>query len=452
MKALSPLDQAFLVTERRNQPMHVGSLLLFQPPPGASPEDIREMVDAMRQQEEAQSPFDQVLTRKLGLPFWTRDKEFDLAHHFRHVSLPTPGRIRELLSMVSTFHSSLLDREFPLWETTFIEGVADGRFAMYNKMHHALVDGIASMRLMEALLSTKADARGMAPHWAAKRPTRGKKAPENMGPTAALSALMGGIGSQAKSIPAVTRALVSTYRQARKEPEFKALFQAPKSILNRKIGNARRFAAQSWPLPRVRAVGKKLGGTINDVVLAMCSSALREYLLEMDALPSKPLITMMPMSLRRDDSDSGNQVGMVLANLGTHLSDPAERLGVIRRSVKASKDRLSQMSPTDILNYTALLAGPSGLNMVTGLAPERQLFNVVISNVPGPKKTLYWNGARLEGMYPVSIPFNGMALNITLASYDDQLNFGLTACRRSVPHVQRMLEYLENGLAELETL
>lgn len=452
MKALSPLDQAFLLLERRNQPMHVGSLLLFQPPPGASPEDIREMVEAMRQIDESHPPFDQVLTRKLGLPFWTRDKEFDLAHHFRHVALPNPGRIRELLAMVSNFHSSLLDREFPLWETTFIEGVADGRFAMYNKMHHSLVDGIAAMRLTEALLSTDPDARNMAPHWAARRTAKARKGNVVTGPTAALAALMGNMGLQAKSVPAVTKALIGTYKQARKEPEFKALFDAPRSLLNRKIGNARRFAAQSWPLPRIRAAGKKLGGTINDIVLAMCASALRAYLLEQDALPAKPLITMMPMSLRRDDSDAGNQVGMVLANLGTHLSDPAERLGLIRRSVQASKKRLSAMSPTEIMNYTALLAGPSGLNMVTGIAPERQLFNVVISNVPGPKKTLYWNGAKLEGMYPVSIPFNGMALNITLASYDDQLNFGLTACRRSVPHVQRMLEYLENGLAELESL
>ena len=161
---------------------------------------------------------------------------------------------------------------------------------------------------------------------------------------------------------------------------------------------------------------------------------------------------MMPMSLRRDDSDSGNQVGMVLANLGTHIADPAERMGVIRRSVQASKQRLSQMTPTEIMNYTALISGPAGLNLATGIAPQKQLYNVVISNVPGPKQPLYWNGALLEGMYPVSIPVDGMALNITLVSYADQLSFGLIACRRSVPHVQRMLAYLEQGLAELEAL
>lgn len=451
MKSLSPMDQMFLVLERRNQPMHVGGLMLLRPPPGATSGDIRDMVERMRSFEQPEPPFDQRLSRKLGVLFWTEDEEFDLSHHFRHLALPQPGRIRELLAMVSNLHSSLLDREFPLWETTFIEGVADGRFALYNKMHHAMIDGVASMRLTEAIMSPDPDRRDMAPPWAAKRPSRRKEG-VLAGSTSALSAALSQVRDQARSVPAVTKALLGTYRQARKEPEFGALFKAPTTLFNRRIGNARRFAAQSWSLSRIRALGKKLGCTINDVVIAMCAAALRRYLLEQNALPDTPLITMMPMSLRRDDSDSGNRVGMVLANLGTHIADPAERLGMIRRSVQASKKRLSQMSAAEIMNYTALISGPAGLNLATGLAPQKQLYNVVISNVPGPKQTLYWNGAELEGLYPVSIPVDGMALNITLVSYADQLNFGLIACRRSVPHVQRMLEHLDQGLVELEAL
>lgn len=450
MKALSPMDQMFLWLERRNQPMHVGGLLLFTPPPGATADDIRELVEAMRTNEDAQPPFNQRLNRKLGLPFWTKDAEFDLAHHFRHLALPQPGRIRELLAMVSNLHSSLLDRSFPLWEATFIEGVADGRFALYTKIHHALVDGVATMRLLEATLSADPEEREMAPPWAAKRNSRKRQSAG--GPTSVLTQALRQMRTQAKSLPAVTRALVGTLKQARHDPEFTALFQAPSSLLNRRITNARRFAAQSWPISRVRAVGKKLGATINDVVMAMCASALRSYLMEQNALPAKPLIAMVPMSLRRDDSDSGNQVALILVNLGTHLADPAERLGLIMRSVSSSKKRFAQMSPLEILNYTALLAGPSGLNLLTGIAPKRQLYNLVISNVPGPRNALYWNGAKLEGMYPVSIPLDGMALNITLTSYADELNFGLIACRRSVPHVQRMLEQLERGLVELEVL
>lgn len=451
MKALSPLDQLFLMLERRNQPMHVGSLMLFAPPPGTGAVDVRALVEQMAAAAHAEPPFNQRLMRKLGLPFWIEDGDFDLSHHFRHLALPQPGRIRELLAMVSNLHSSLLDREFPLWETTFIEGVADGRFALYSKMHHAMVDGVASMRLLEAIMSTDPEARDMPAPWAARRPAR-RKAGVIAGPTSALASAMSQVKAQAKSWPAVARALVSTYRQARSDTEFGDLFRAPTTLFNRRIGNARRFAAQSWALARVRAVSRKLGGTLNDIVLAMCASALRRYLIEQDALPERPLITMMPMSLRRDDSDAGNQISMVMANLGTHIADPAERLGLIRRSVAASKQRLSRMSPAEIMNYTGLLAGPAGLNLATGIAPGTQLYNVVISNVPGPRQPLYWNGARLEGMYPVSIPVDGMALNITVVSYADQLNFGLIACRRSVPHVQRMLEYLETGLAELEAI
>ena len=159
---------------------------------------------------------------------------------------------------------------------------------------------------------------------------------------------------------------------------------------------------------------------------------------------------MVPVSLRRDDSEGGNQIAMILANLGTHIADPYNRLEVIKHSVQTAKDRFREMTPEEILNYTALTMAPTGLNLMTGLAPKWRAFNVIISNVPGPKETLYWNGAKLEGMYPVSIPVDHVALNITLLSYLDQLEFGITACRRTLPSMQRLLDYIENGIHELE--
>ncbi|WP_156502392.1 WS/DGAT domain-containing protein, partial [Oleiphilus sp. HI0067] len=179
---------------------------------------------------------------------------------------------------------------------------------------------------------------------------------------------------------------------------------------------------------------------------------LRNYLISLNALPDKPLVAMVPMSMRRDDSDSGNQIAMILATLGTHLADPTERLESIRRAVKESKDRYASMTLEEAINYTALTLAPAGLNMVTGLSSRLQAFNVVISNVPGPKKHLYWNGSRVEGMYPVSIPLDRIALNITLVSYVDSLEFGFTACRRTLPSMQRLLDYVEQGLTELEAV
>ncbi|MDX5297464.1 MAG: WS/DGAT domain-containing protein, partial [Gammaproteobacteria bacterium] len=241
-----------------------------------------------------------------------------------------------------------------------------------------------------------------------------------------------------------------TIQAARKHPDYHSIFQAPSSVLNQKITGSRRFAAQSYCLKRIRAIGKACNATVNDVVLAMCASALRTYLLSQDALPPVPLIAMVPMSVRQDESAEGNQIGMILTSLGTHIADPAERLRAIQHSIQIAKDRYAAMTPEEIVNYTALTLAPAGFHLLTGMAPSWQTFNVVISNVPGPRDTLYWNGARLEGMYPVSIVLVRMSLNMTLTSYQDQIEFGLIGCRRTLPSLQRLLDYLENSLAELE--
>jgi diacylglycerol O-acyltransferase len=253
-------------------------------------------------------------------------------------------------------------------------------------------------------------------------------------------------------MPKVLKELVGAARARVKDPDHVSVFQAPRSILNQRISGSRRFAAQSYSFKRMRTAGKALGATVNDMALAMVASALRRYLLELDALPEKPLIAMVPVSTRKDDSDSGNQVAMVLANLGTHLADPAERLGAILRSMKDSKERFSRMSQLEVMNYLAVVMAASSLNMATGLVPTWQAFNVVVSNVPGPKKTLYFNGARMEGTYPVSIVLDGQALNITLTSYGEDMEVGLIACRRTLPSMQKLLQYLEDALVELEDL
>ncbi|MCG8614414.1 MAG: WS/DGAT domain-containing protein, partial [Pseudomonadales bacterium] len=244
---------------------------------------------------------------------------------------------------------------------------------------------------------------------------------------------------------------VKSIRRNRKDTNQVSPYQAPQCLLNQKITGSRRFAAQSYSMDRIKAIGKVFGATLNDVVLTICGGALREYLISQRALPNDPLIAMVPMSLRSDDSESGNQIAMILANLGTHIADPANRLELVKESVIDAKKTYSQFTPEEAVNYTALTMAPAGLNLLTGLAPKWQAFNVIISNVPGPQKPLYFNGARMEGMYPVSIPLDRVALNITLLSYVDQLEFGLTACRRTLPSMQRMLDYIEESILSLET-
>lgn len=448
MKALSPNDQMFLWLERRNQPMHIGGLQLLVPP---SPDWVHQQAERLKKAVKAYPPFDKQLVKRLGTWFWTEDKEFDLEGHFRVLALPRPGRIRELLALVSQLHSAPLDRGRPLWEFYLIEGVEGGRAAIYSKIHHALADGVAAMKMLQRMMSED-PAQEVEPLWAMPPRARpeGKDKREPKGPLGTLAQALGVVRAQASSLPKVTRELYGTLREARSNPDYVSVFQAPRCILNQRITGSRRFAAQSYPLERIRAIGKARGATINDTVLAMCASALRRYLQDLNALPDKPLIAMVPTSLRRDDSDAGNQVGMILANLATHLESPVERLDQVKRSVQLSKARLARMNQTEIINYIAAIMAPSGINMATGINPRWQSFNVVISNVPGPKKTLYWNGARLEGTYPVSIAMDGQALNITLTSYQDKLEVGLIACRRTLPHMQRLLDYLEQGLAELE--
>jgi len=205
-------------------------------------------------------------------------------------------------------------------------------------------------------------------------------------------------------------------------------------------------------LSRLKEISKSLQVTLNDVVLAICSGALREYLHSQDALPKKPLIAMVPASIRDDDSDVSNRITMILANLGTHKEDPLERLAIIQRSMQNAKQRFKRMTPLQILNYSALVYGPAGFNILTGALPNRQSFNIVISNVPGPKEPLYWNGAQLEALYPASIVLDGQALNITMTSYLDKLEVGLTGCRNALPKMQNLLTFLEEEIQRFEKI
>lgn len=448
MKPVGLLDQGFLWLERRNQPMHVAGLQLLRPP-ADEPQWLERMVELARDAVHANPPFNLKLVRKAGLWFWDEDHDFDVEAHFHHLALPAPGRIRELLALVSKLHGNLLDRTKPLWEIYLISGLEDGRVALYSKIHHALVDGVAANRMLQKQMSEDPDERDRVPIWALER-TRREAEPGQRGPGALMQAVTMA-KDQLRTIPAVARELLSTV-QARKDPDQVTTFQAPKSILNQKVSGARRFAAQSYSFKRIRAAGKGLDATVNDVVLAMCAGALRRYLLDLDALPARPLVAMVPVSTRKDDSDAGNQVSMVLTSLATNVAGPRKRFEAIIRSMKSSKDRFARMNTLEVMNYLAIMMGAGGLNMATGLRPTWQPFNVVISNVPGPKQPLYYNGAKLEGTYPVSIVLDGQALNITLTSYADNMEIGLIACRRTLPSMQKLLQYLEDSLVELEGL
>jgi len=455
---VDPTSAAFLLAESRRVPMHVGGLQLFTPPPGAGPDFAREMYEALLGAEEISPLFLKHPRRSVttaGQYVWSPDRAFDIEHHVRHSALPQPGRVLELLALCSRLHGTRLARERPLWEAHVIEGLADGRIALYTKIHHALVDGVSAMRLLQSVLSTDPDRRDMAPPWAARErrasATTDSRAPWEVPIDVARQALA--ISADAAGLPS---ALVRTLNRGVRNETSSLSLHAPRTVINAKITGARRFAAQDWPLERITAVGRATRTTINDVVLAMCSGAIRTYLAELDALPETPLVAMVPVGLKARDSgvasaDGGNAVGSVMVQLATDLPDPADRLRAIHRSMQDGKQALSSMTPLQIVAMSALGLAPAVLwpaLRVQGLA--RPPFNLIISNVPGPRVPHYFNGAELVGMYPLSIPIDGMALNITCTTYAGTIGFGLTGCRRTVPRLQRLLTHLDDELTALE--
>lgn len=450
MKALSPSDAMFLLAELRHQPMHVAGLQLLTLPKGSPPGFIGEMVEQMRSYPEPLPPYNQRLVFR-GTWFWRADEQFDIDHHLRHLSLPAPGRIRELLAMVSRLHGSLMDRSRPLWETSIIEGLQDGRVAIYSKVHHAMFDGVSATLEARKALSEDPKQRNMPPPWARPRSARPTSDSALAQPGSPLTALLGSLSANYRVLPGAARGFYDLLRRGSKDPADITPYQAPPTMLNVRISSARRFAAQSYSLARLKKVGKASGATLNDIALAMCAGALREYLLAQNALPDKPLISMVPVSVRAADGpEGGNQVSVILATLATDVADPSLRLKAIVASTQRAKERMAQMSRVEQIAYAAAALSPMAITSQLGLDRIRPAFNVVISNVPGPTKPLYWNGARLDEAYPLSIPIDGQALNITLTSYCDTIAFGYTACRRSVPSMQRLLDYTEGALAELE--
>lgn len=452
------MDNLWPLLEARERPMHVGGLQLFDLPHDRPPSFVRDRVEAAREYGNVRPPFNRRLARPRGLAgihHWV-EADVDLDYHVSHLALPHPGRVRELLALVSQLHAGLLDRHRPLWEVFLIEGLADDRLAMYSKIHHSMLDGVAAMRQLLRSLSEDPDRTDLPPPWAAppgaSAPGPADEQPSH--PLRALQRVLPMVTEGAVGMFGVYRAVAGQLARAQRDAAEVLPYQAPPSMLNQPLTGARRFVAQSYELERIRAVADAVDGTINDVVMAMSASALRAYLISQGALPDRALISLVPVSFREQTGgETGNAVGLVPANLGTHLADPRERLTLIRSSMQRAKARIRDFTPAQMLSYSLLLVAPMALEQLTHTAgPVRPPYNVVISNLPGPPRPLYWNGIRMTGLYPLSLLVEGFTMNITQTSYAGSMEFGITADRRALPSVQRMIDHLEDGLAELEQL
>jgi WS/DGAT/MGAT family acyltransferase len=461
IKSLNPLDASWLMVESRDTPMHVGGLLRFSLPDDAPADFLKQLMEDFRSVRSFAAPWNRRLRERTLMhlmPAWEEETDIDLEHHVRHSSLPAPGGERELGQLIARLHSQPLDLARPPWECEVIEGLENRQFALYVKMHHSLIDGIGGIKLLERAMSADAKAsRKLQPFWSigvdggARKPREKGPAPT---PAEAIGSLVQLVKSQIGSVPDIARAFGSMVGAIRNKSDTLSIpFDTPMSILNGRIHGPRRFATQRFELERLKRLAHVAGATLNDVVLALCGSALRRFLVELGELPEKPLTAGIPVSVRaKDDEDgTGNAITFIISTLGTDIDDPRERLQAIGASTRRAKEHVQSLPKSAMTQYTVLLMAPYMLSLLTGVGGRtRPMFNVTISNVPGPNQPLYFRGAKLEAAYPVSLVTHGQALNITCQSYNGFLAFGFTGCRDTLPHMQRVATYTGMALEELE--
>ena len=456
---MSPIDALFLDTEAPSRPMHVGALALLSPPDGAGPNFVRDAFAAALDRDRVAPLWRRRPRRSLGSVgqwYWHTDTEIDLDYHVQISALPRRADQTTLWKMVSELHANMLDRSRPLWQMHLIEGLAEGQYALYIKTHHALADGVSTMRMLRRTVSSDPDRRGMPALWEA---TEHPPSDETITATTGISPLAGArrLLGAAGDLAGVGPALADTAWRAVRRRGGPLTLTAPHTPFNVAIDGTRSFASRSFPIARLRLVAKHTDATINDVVLAMCAGALRRYLLARHALPGAPLMATVPVSLRGDepagapDSVPGNKIGTLVCCLGTHLSDPAERLAAVQASMREGKAALAGRGQVQVLAMSVLGTTPLMLATALGRTPgPLRPPNVMISNVPGPKDPLYWNGARFDALYPLSVVADGQALNITCTSINDQVFFGLTGCRRAVPRIDTLADALGRELDLLD--
>lgn len=458
MRQVPPLDAVWLMLESRDTPMHVGGLFEFTLPDDAPADYLSQEVQRMRETHSIPSPWNLVLVEGplLGrrVPLMREIRDVDLDYHVRHSALPHPGGQRELGILVSRLHSNELDLHRPLWEVHLIEGLEGNRFAMYTKMHHSLIDGVSGMRLIMRALSTDPDRRGMPAFWTVSAGQRPRPVVEGDDATGLLGLPLGVVRGGTAALAGLSRAAFELARAAVEGGALKAPYRAPASALGGRLGGQRRFATQQYELKRIKALARAGKCTLNDIVLYLSGSALRSYLAEHARVPDRPLTAGIPVNLREaDDQSMGTAVGMMVAELGTNVADPIERLKAITQSTAEAKRHLGELPPEARTSYTLLINGPYIAGLIAGLAGHAPIpFNVGVSNVPGPAEPLYFNGSRLDALFPLSLLLHGNALNITCVSYAGTLNFGFTGARDTLPHLQHLAIFMGESLEEIERI
>jgi WS/DGAT/MGAT family acyltransferase len=446
------LDLMFFLTETVDNPRHVGSVLIFRRPRRGGGQTVREIVEAYHRAR-PRPPFNRIpVFRKAGLPVWQEVEQVDNSHHVLHLALPAPGSNEQLHRLIADLHAPMLERHRPGWKVYVIEGLAGDRFAIYHKCHHALVDGESGMRILRRSLAESPRDRRIRTTVGLEHAPRPRPTPHGLQDLLEREARR-----LARRTLSVSRGSLRVLEQALGglrgySPVQARAFTAPQTPMNEPIFNARSISHVALPLARVRAVARAAGATLNDVALCVLDAAINRHLSALGRRPDHPIVALCPVSLHDPGAkEVTTNVAAIFPQLGPVSASVSRRLRAIRASTRAAKAELSGLGRDAAYAYavvafalseTLAVASPE----VLGLRPA----NVLISNVRGPERPLYLNGARLEALFPVSTLIVGVGLNVTFMSYAGQVILGLTANGSALPEVESLARYAGEAFADLE--
>jgi len=459
LERLSGLDATFLYAETANNQLHVTGVLIFDPstmPGGYSFEKMKTFMAARLSLSPA-------FTRKivnvpfnLSHPVWVDDPDFDLEAHVHRVGCPSPGGAKELADLAGEISSIPLDRSRPLWDMWFVEGLEGGNVGLVAKMHHATIDGVSGANLMMHLFDLEPDPGPIEtppPHPAGRGPGELELFGQGLMWRARRPLLLP--ATIAATVKGVARLALNRNRPG--AGTMATPFTAPPTPFNRNITPHRKLAFARVPLADVRAVKDAFGTTVNDVILALCATAVRRWLIDRSALPSRPLIAGVPVSTRGEETASfgANLVSAMFVSLATELDDPVERLLSIHEATKGAKEEFKAIGADALQNWLEF-SGPRLFGLAMRLYSQMELadrhppaLNFLVSNVPGPPIPLYFAGGRLLGLYPLGPILDGMGLNVTVLSYQEEIGFGFVSCRELIPDLWDMAESVGPALQEL---
>ena len=454
MSKLSFIDTGFLLTESHHSPKHVACVQIFELPKGKGSAWLRKTLDQLRQIAPGY-PFDQRLQTSNPLQHeWVADDQLEMDYHVRHSVLPGPGKDEQLWELVARMHANLLDRERPMWEFHLIEGLSGRRFAFYTKMHHALADGMTMNRWFTESGSLSPEIADSPPIWERHRTPRSDEG-DDPGFIPLIIEGIKTLGGGVKTAFDLTTLSAKLVQRRFWDGNRNVIlpFGAPRTRLNVMPGAARSLAAISFPLALFKAIGKSQDVSVNDVLMTVCDMAINRYYEVKGQVLEDPLVVYMPVNIRSEkDPQSGNMISAIQVRLASSHGDPLQSLQQVKDSSRTAREIFSGFGKPAIQIYAlvvALLAQFEETLKLDKLLPPAM--NLVISNVPGPRETMYFRGAKAISAFPISTLPPLTALNVTANSYAGILNIGLVSGRTAIPDLQALSDLMEEAIDELAT-